>query len=825
MNKNNIKKTQNTTKPKTENMPILPLRGTVMIPGNVFHFDLTRNNSIDAANFAMKHNMYIFAVAQRDASLEIPTYNDIYDVGIICRVVQLLKENDSGFRIVLEGLSRARIDQEFKHVNSTQPVQGLVSVNVIKEAKFKVTEKSIALIRLIKEKFLEFAKLDPGYSKQFIEKVETFPDDESLTYFTISFITHMFSSVETKQSILEVEDDYERAELLIRLIEKEIYVKSVEYDIFEKVKQDFEASQRESILREHKRIIEMELGENDDLSEIDEYRNKIEALGFKDEIKEILLKECSKLEKLSYSNAESATILNYLDTVLSIPWNTSTDTEIDLKTVKEQLDNDHYGLEKVKDRILESLAVRKLNPDSKGNILCLVGPPGTGKTSIALSIAKSIGRNSARISLGGVTDEAEIRGHRRTYIASMPGRIINAIIRAKSNNPLLILDEIDKLSSNYKGDPTSALLEVLDPEQNSEFVDHYIDLPFDLSNTMFITTANDEDAIPDPLRDRMDVIELSSYTRIEKFNIAKKHLIPKQLKENGLLKKNFKITDKAIYILIDNYVKEAGVRNLERVLASLMRKAAIKIIEDPATVVKINDLNLEEFLGPKKYLDDDSARTDEIGIANGLAWTSVGGTLLPIECAKFPGTGKIELTGSLGDVMQESAKTALSCIRSRAEKYGIDPMFYKDYDIHIHAPDGATPKDGPSAGITMALTIYSVLTSNPVRHNFAMTGEISLTGKVMPIGGLKEKAMAAYKAKIKNVIIPAKNMRDLYDIDDEIKKKIKFIPVNDIDEVIAIASVQAKKKKTSKPKITDTVNPLIISSTSKKIKNDINISQ
>ncbi|MBQ5629486.1 MAG: endopeptidase La, partial [Ruminococcus sp.] len=515
-----------------------------------------------------------------------------------------------------------------------------------------------------------------------------------------------------------------------------------------------------------------------------------EKLELEEKTTETLMKECRKLMKMPFGSQEASVIRTYLDTVLELPWHTATEDKIVLSKIRRELDKSHFGLEKIKDRIIEQLAVRKLSDKQKGQVLCFVGPPGVGKTSIAQSIAKAIGRNSQRIALGGVKDEAEIRGHRRTYLGSMPGRIMAAVQNAGSNNPLLILDEIDKLASDYKGDPTSALLEVLDIEQNNKFVDHYIDVPFDLSNVMFITTANDLGMIPAPLRDRMEIIELNSYTREEKFHIAKKHLIPKQLDLCGFSSKEIKFTQKAIYALIDYYTRESGVRTLEREIASLLRKCAVKKLDGEAETFKIDEKTVEELLGKKKYLPDQLSKKDEVGVVNGLAWTSVGGELLPIEVAVMDGTGKIVLTGSLGDVMQESAKAAITCIRSHAKLLGIDSDFYKTKDIHIHAPEGAVPKDGPSAGITMATAIYSALADKPVRHDVAMTGEITLRGKVLAIGGLKEKSMAAYKYGIDTVFIPKQNERDISEFDTAVREKVHFIPVENFTDVIAGATAQ-----------------------------------
>lgn len=547
-------------------------------------------------------------------------------------------------------------------------------------------------------------------------------------------------------------------------------------------------NQRDYFLREQKRAIEEELGEDDSpMDDAENYADKIDKLNLDEKSADILYKECRKLSKMPYGSQEAAVIRTYLDTVFDLPWNKSSKDKIVIPKVQKALDKTHYGLDKVKKRIIEQLAVRVLSEKQKGQIICLAGPPGVGKTSIAQSIAKAIGRKSERIALGGVRDEAEIRGHRKTYIGSMPGRIINALQHAGTNNPVLILDEIDKLAADYKGDPTSALLEVLDIEQNNKFVDHYIELPFDLSNVMFITTANDISTIPAPLRDRMEIIEISSYTREEKFHIAKKHLIPKQLEECGFTSKELKFTQKAVYALIDFYTREAGVRTLERLIASVMRKCAVVKLTEGTEIFKIDEKEIERLLGHKKFIPDSLAKTDEIGIVNGLAWTSVGGEILPIEVAVMEGTGKLELTGSLGDVMQESAKAAVTCIRSHASALGIDSDFYKNKDIHIHAPEGAVPKDGPSAGITMATAIYSALTLKPVRHDVAMTGEITLRGNILPIGGLKEKSMAAFKNGITTVIIPKDNEPDLEDVDKTVFDKVKFIPVRNFSEAVAIA--------------------------------------
>ena len=770
------------------NIPVLPLRGLVVFPKMTLHFDVGRKKSIDAINSAMDENQLIFLTSQKDASVSDPVLDDIYKVGVVSKIVQVIKQPDDITRVVVEGLYRAKIvnllDCEC-HMEAT--------VSPIQEKKHPNTARDSALVRLLKGTFENYMALTPKLPSDILFKIGLSNNPGELADYVAG---NVLLDNTIKQSILETINVSDRLELLIDAMQNEIFILEIEQEILEKSRERIDISQREYFLREQMKTIEEELGIDDSPEhEAQKLRDRILELKLSEDNEKNLLKECTKLEKSPFGSNETAVIRTYIDTCLELPWNEKSKEMIDLAKVRKSLDKNHYGLTKVKERIIEQLAVRKLTDKAKGQIICLVGPPGVGKTSIAQSIATAINRKSERIALGGVKDEAEIRGHRRTYIGSMPGRIISALKKCKVNNPLLILDEVDKLSNDYKGDPTSALLEVLDAEQNHSFHDHYIDMPFDLSDVMFITTANDYDAIPAPLRDRMDVIELDSYTRQEKFFIAKKHLVSKQLEKNGLNRNNFKITDKALYMLIDSYTREAGVRTLERTIASVMRKSAVKIAENLVDVVKVTDKDIESLLGPVKYLDDSKSRKDEIGLVNGLAWTQVGGTLLPVECVVMPGTGKIELTGSLGDVMQESAKTAITCIRSRVQQYNINPDFYKDCDIHIHAVEGAVPKDGPSAGITMATAIYSALSLIPVRHDFAMTGEITLKGKVMPIGGLKEKAMAAYKAGIRNVIIPKDNERDIVEIDETIREYINFIPVSTIDEVLKFALKTITKTK------------------------------
>lgn len=767
----------------TLSLPVLPLRGMVVFPKAVIHFDVGRKQSIAAINKAMREDQLIFLAAQKDPVVNDPKLIDLYSIGVVAKIVQVLKQPDDVTRVVLEGKYRAKaVSPVF------DPKHMLAEVAPVAEQKMPLTAADIALIRSVKNQFEKYLEVTPKMPPDIIFKVALCKYPGELADYIAST---MYLDYQTKQSILEIFDPFERLNTVLDVLVDETYISKLEREIEIKAKSRIDESQQLYFLREQKRAIEEQLGEDDDPSaDAEDYADQIEKLELEEKTTETLMKECRKLMKMPFGSQEASVIRTYLDTVLELPWHTATEDKIVLSKIRRELDKSHFGLEKIKDRIIEQLAVRKLSDKQKGQVLCFVGPPGVGKTSIAQSIAKAIGRNSQRIALGGVKDEAEIRGHRRTYLGSMPGRIMSAVQNAGSNNPLLILDEIDKLASDYKGDPTSALLEVLDIEQNNKFVDHYIDVPFDLSNVMFITTANDLGMIPAPLRDRMEIIELNSYTREEKFHIAKKHLIPKQLDLCGFSSKEIKFTQKAIYALIDYYTRESGVRTLEREIASLLRKCAVKKLDGEAETFKIDEKTVEELLGKKKYLPDQLSKKDEVGVVNGLAWTSVGGELLPIEVAVMDGTGKIVLTGSLGDVMQESAKAAITCIRSHAKLLGIDSDFYKTKDIHIHAPEGAVPKDGPSAGITMATAIYSALADKPVRHDVAMTGEITLRGKVLAIGGLKEKSMAAYKYGIDTVFIPKQNERDISEFDTAVREKVHFIPVENFTDVIAGATAQ-----------------------------------
>ena len=767
----------------TLSLPVLPLRGMVVFPKAVIHFDVGRKQSIAAINKAMREDQLIFLAAQKDPVVNDPKLIDLYSIGVVAKIVQVLKQPDDVTRVVLEGKYRAKaVSPVF------DPKHMLAEVAPVAEQKMPLTAADIALIRSVKNQFEKYLEVTPKMPPDIIFKVALCKYPGELADYIAST---MYLDYQTKQSILEIFDPFERLNTVLDVLVDETYISKLEREIEIKAKSRIDESQQLYFLREQKRAIEEQLGEDDDPSaDAEDYADQIEKLELEEKTTETLMKECRKLMKMPFGSQEASVIRTYLDTVLELPWHTATEDKIVLSKIRRELDKSHFGLEKIKDRIIEQLAVRKLSDKQKGQVLCFVGPPGVGKTSIAQSIAKAIGRNSQRIALGGVKDEAEIRGHRRTYLGSMPGRIMAAVQNAGSNNPLLILDEIDKLASDYKGDPTSALLEVLDIEQNNKFVDHYIDVPFDLSNVMFITTANDLGMIPAPLRDRMEIIELNSYTREEKFHIAKKHLIPKQLDLCGFSSKEIKFTQTAIYALIDYYTRESGVRTLEREIASLLRKCAVKKLDGEAETFKIDEKTVEELLGKKKYLPDQLSKKDEVGVVNGLAWTSVGGELLPIEVAVMDGTGKIVLTGSLGDVMQESAKAAITCIRSHAKLLGIDSDFYKTKDIHIHAPEGAVPKDGPSAGITMATAIYSALADKPVRHDVAMTGEITLRGKVLAIGGLKEKSMAAYKYGIDTVFIPKQNERDISEFDTAVREKVHFIPVENFTDVIAGATAQ-----------------------------------
>ena len=765
-------------------LPVIALRGLVVFPNNVVHFEVGREKSIAAIEAAMHGNSSVFLVAQQEMDTENPNREDLYAYGVIADIKQALRVSDDLVKVLVEGKTRARLlelETEGKYLQASvrpAPVRGI--------AADKRTQCE-ALVRSLKDSFEEYLSFSPQLSKDVVYNIISSDNPLLLSEYMPA---NLLLKYEDKQTILNETSLLTRLEKLLTLLREECQVLEIERDLDEKVNAQMDKGQREYYLREQMHIISEELGDAEDTrAEADGYRRKIEELQLEPDTAEKLLKECDRLARMQSSAPESGVIRNYLDTCLSLPWHTATEDDLDQTHARKVLDQQHYGMQKVKERILEILAVRKLNNDVKGQILCLVGPPGVGKTSIAHSVADCMGRKFARMSLGGVHDEAEIRGHRRTYIGAMPGRIISAMITAKSANPVILLDEIDKLAGDYKGDPSSALLEVLDPEQNRTFKDNYLDIPFDLSEVLFITTANDASTIPGPLYDRMDVIELPSYTRTEKFNIAKRHLLPKQLKNNGL-EGRVTMTTPALYEIIDGYTREAGVRNLERTITSVLRKCAQKIAAGESEKISISASAVKQLLGPEKVKPTFISRKDAVGIANGLAWTSVGGEMLPVEVAIIPGgSGKIEITGSLGDVMKESAQLAISYARVHAEKYGIAADKLKTLDIHIHAPEGAVPKDGPSAGVTLTTALISALSGYPVRHDLAMTGEITLHGNVLPIGGLKEKSMAAYREGISTVLIPKDNAVDLHEVDAEVKEKIRFIPVEQLSQVLKHALI------------------------------------
>ncbi len=765
-----------------ETLPLLVLRGMVCFPETVMHFDVGRLKSVAALNEAMKKDQRIFLVAQRDLEQDDPQPEHLYTMGVVARIQQILKIPHDNFRVVVEGECRATVAELI------QTVPYYVAVTAQKPERGVSTSLEYeAYLRQCREAFERYAALAPKMAPDVLMAVAT---DDRLGHLCDYIAANLGMPPEEKQRILELTTISARAETLLQILDKECQLLELEKKIEGKVQEQMDENQRDYYLREQIRAISEELGEADDpLEESEEYLKRISALQLPEEVAESLKKECGKLGKMPPGSHEATVVRTYLDTCLELPWNTVTKDKLNLRHARRILDQDHDGLEKVKERIVEALAVRQLSAEMRGQVICLVGPPGVGKTSIARSVARAMGRNYVRVSLGGVRDESEIRGHRRTYVGAMPGRIISAVKQAGSRNPLILLDEIDKMGSDFRGDPASAMLEVLDTEQNSAFRDHYIDLPFDLSDVLFIMTANDASAIPAPLYDRMDVIELSSYTEEEKLAIAKHHLVRKQLKKHGLSAKDIRFTDKTLRLLIEGYTSEAGVRNLERQIASICRKVAKSVVEGGKAGLRIDPKVVESLLGPRKYKPEPTVHENLVGVVNGLAWTAVGGTTLPVEVAILDGSGKIELTGNLGDVMKESAQIAVSYVRSHAREWHIDGDFYKTKDIHIHAPEGAVPKDGPSAGVTMTTALVSALTGIPVRGDVAMTGEISLRGRVLPIGGLREKSMAAYTHRLSTVIIPEDNLSDLYAVDATVKEHTQFIPAKTLDTVLKNALV------------------------------------
>ena len=777
---------------KELHLPTIALRGLVVFPNNLVHFEVGREKSIAAVEWAMANNSNVFLVAQKEMETSEPTQQDLYTYGVVAEVKQVLRVSDELVKVLVEGKYRAKLTE----LDTTGDfLLSAVRSAPVRAAKPEEAVETEALLRALKTGFDEYLGMNPRLAKDVVFTIVSSDDPMFLTEYMPANLLFRY---EDKQAVMNENTLNGRLQRLVEMLRRECQVMKIEKEIAEKVNESMDKNQRDYYLHEQLHIISDELGEGDDThAEADEYRRRITELHLAEDSEKKLLKEVDRLAKMQGSNQEATVIRTYLDTCLDLPWNTFTVDDLDISRAQQILDRDHYGLKKVKDRILETLAVRKLAPDVKAQIICLVGPPGVGKTSIARSIAESMGRKYVRISLGGVRDEAEIRGHRRTYIGAMPGKIITAMISAKSANPLMLLDEIDKLAGDFRGDPAAALLEALDPEQNSTFNDHFIDIPFDLSHVLFITTANDLGSIPGPLRDRMDVIELPSYTRVEKYNIARKHLLPKQLKACGLTGK-VTMNQSALYGIIDGYTREAGVRNLERTITSVLRKCARKIAAGEVESVAVTATMLEELLGPRIVKPDFLNRTNAVGIANGLAWTSVGGETLPIEVQVMDnGTGKITVTGSLGDVMKESAQLAVTWVRVHAEEYGIDPERLKKCDLHIHAPEGAVPKDGPSAGVTLTTALVSCLSGVPVRGDVAMTGEITLHGNVLPIGGLREKSMAAYREGMKTVLIPKDNEPDLYDVDEEVKKNLTFLPMQNLSQVLAAALLKPKAAKST----------------------------
>ena len=761
-------------------LPVLALRGLAVFPGQTIHFDVGRAKSALALEYAMKHDQILFLVPQKDILVEDPGLTDLYPMGTVVKVKQILKAQNENIRVLVVGLHRARI----KEMTQNEPyLAGVV------EAAESLPVKDVLHGRALCRE----AGLLYGVYSDMVERPAQAVHLQILASEDCGFVADTIAQnsgmdYRDKAKLLCQLNPVRRMENALKLLQQEIQMLQIEADIQERTRAIMDQEQREYYLREQMKAIREELGDGDDESEFAEYEKNILALNLPKECEEKLLKDISRLRKQPYGSAEASVLRNYLDTVLELPWNASTKERINVAAAQKILDKDHFGLEKVKNRILETIAVRQIAPEMPPQILCLVGPPGVGKTSVAYSIARSLNRKLARIALGGVHDEADIRGHRKTYVGAMPGRIISALIQAGSSNPLLLLDEVDKMGSDHRGDPSAALLEVLDGEQNKTYRDHYIEIPFDLSNVMFITTANTLDTIPRPLLDRMEIIELNSYTDEEKLMIAKGHLIPKQIQKHGLKKTQLKFTDDAIREVIRCYTRESGVRSLERCIAEICRKVDMHFVSNADVKrIAVTGSNVDTFLGTKKYLPDHIASVDEVGLVTGLAWTYVGGETLEVEVNVMDGSGKLELTGNLGDVMKESAHAALSYIRANWEKLGVEKDFYKTKDIHVHFPEGAVPKDGPSAGITVCTAIVSALTGKTVRRDVAMTGEISLRGRVLPIGGLKEKTMAALRHGIHTVIIPKDNERDLADIDQTVRSALNFISAQTIDAVLDVA--------------------------------------
>lgn len=768
-------------------LPMIPLRGLTVFPNMVLHFDIGREKSINALEKAMIMNQNIFLASQKDDSTDLPTPDDFYHVGTVGKIKQMLKLPGDSIRVLVEGICRGSIEEVVFEVPYFK-----CRVKEIQEPEYPADDaEAEALMRTALSGFDEYININQNLAPEVFATVVSIEEPGRMADMIAS---HLEIKLEDKQQLLEILDPKERLEKLNSIISKEIEILNIEQDISSKVKSQINKNQREYYLREQLRAIQEELGFAEDIEdELADFTEQLEALELEEKTKSKVEKEIKRLAKMQPSSAEATVSRNYIETILALPWNTESEDNIDLKKAEKILNEDHYGLDKVKERVLEYLAVMQLSQGLKGPILCLVGPPGVGKTSIARSIARSIGRKFVRMSLGGVRDEAEIRGHRRTYIGAIPGRIISSIKDNGTKNPVFLFDEVDKIGADYKGDPASALLEVLDPEQNKDFTDHYLEVPFDLSKVMFITTANTTSTIPGPLLDRMEVIEVSGYTEEDKLNIAKKYLVPKQLKENGLTKSNISFTEQGLRTLINYYTRESGVRNLEREIGNLCRKVAKNVVCGDDKKVSITAKKTEELLGKRRFRFDIIKGETEVGVTTGLAWTVVGGDTLFIETTAVPGSGKLVLTGQMGDVMQESAKAGISYIRSQAKKLGIEEEFYKDYDLHVHIPEGAIPKDGPSAGVTMCSAIISTLTGTPVRKDVAMTGEITLRGKVLPVGGIREKVMAAHRAGIRKVLLPNDNEADIKDIPEVVREDMEFVLIKNVDDALKHVLVKDMK--------------------------------
>ena len=777
--------------PTTLNIPVLALRGLTVFPHMNLTFDVERPISIAALERAMEADQEIFLVTQKEIGVNEPEEKDLYAMGTVSHITQILRLSNTSVRIMVEGRQRARLRRLWQVTPFLQANVELLEEEPVSEA-FQKSPRTEALLRQTWNQFSEYVELVGSMPDEVISAVMDCRDVGYLADFIAQNIAVRHTD---KQEILEEMAPFVRLRKLNGFLARECNVLGFEHEMEGKVRDQLARSQRDQILRTQIRVLQNELGEGEDADdEIDSYREKILALGLEEDTEKHLLKEVNKLSKQPFGSAEGAVIRNYLDVCLEMPWNTETKERVSVEAARKVLEKDHYGLEKVKERILETIAVRQMNPEGKGQILCLVGPPGVGKTSIAISVSKALNRKLSRLSLGGVRDEADIRGHRKTYIGSMPGRIIEAISRSGSMNPLLLLDEIDKLGSDYRGDPASALLEVLDSEQNHSFRDHFLEIPVDLSKVMFITTANTTETIPRPLLDRMEVIQLSSYTDEEKLQIARRHLLPKEMAEHGIRKGALRISDDVLRAVIRDYTRESGVRFLERRLAAICRKTYMRLLKGDVKRVTVTEEDLPKFLDCQPYPPALHTDREEIGVVNGLAWTEAGGEILEVEVNVMEGSGKLELTGNLGDVMKESAQAALSCLRSRADALGIEADFYKTRDIHVHFPEGAVPKDGPSAGIAMATAMLSALTDRKIKAGYAMTGEITLRGRVLPIGGLKEKTMAALRNGLHTVLIPADNVRDLEEIDQTVRAALRFVPVSTVDQVFAEVLVPVMTK-------------------------------